>query len=503
MSNVLIVNSTSAETRVALVEDGLITELHIERKRDRGIVGNIYKGKILRVLPGMQAAFCDIAHERAGFLHASDVYSFEEDVAFVEGDNEGQPALPRGRGKNRQTIQQSLKPGQEILVQVAKEPLGTKGARLTSHISLPGRYVVFMPTVSHIGISKRIGSDRERRRLRRIVERERPAGTGFIVRTNSSGVDEDKLVDDMRMLTKLWADVLEKQGRVKAPYLLYEEPDLVIRAIRDLVMADVDAIVLDDESAYKQVKGFVETYMSSFAGEIQLYKESVPIFDSFGIEAEIQRSLSREVGLPSGGSIVLDRSEALTAIDVNTGRNVGHGNASVEDTIFQTNLEAADEVVYQLRLRNIGGLIIIDFIDMDNPRHRDAVYRRLDAALKRDRVPSNVLTISEFGLVEMTRKRTRESLEQFLCEPCPYCESTGFVKSKETVAYEVLREIKRGARALTKKDIFIRANPQVIDVLQRDEKRTIKQLESTFSKKFTLKSDRERHVQDFVLVEKK
>lgn len=498
MSNILVVNSTSSETRVALVEDGIISELHIERARDRGIVGNIYKGKVLRVLPGMQASFIDISHERAGFLHASDVYDFDEDIAmFDEEGSEGKPELARGRGKQRLTIQESLKQGQQILVQVAKEPIGTKGARLTSHISLPGRYVVFMPTVSHIGISKRIESEKERKRLRKIVEEARPPGTGFIVRTVSEGIADDKLRQDMEMLIKLWTEILEKHNRVKAPYLLYEEPDLVVRAVRDLVSADLEQIVLDDKKAYERVKNFIDTYMPGFEGEVKLYQYDEPIFDAYGLEVEIKRSLLREVDLESGGHLVIDRSEALTAVDVNTGKFVGKGSTSLEDTILITNLEAADEVVYQLRLRNIGGLIIIDFIDMEDVKHREKVYRRLEQNLKKDRVTSNALAISEFGLVEMTRKRVRESLQQFLCEPCEYCSSRGYVKSKETVAYEIIREIKRTAPITREKDVYVQAHPGVIDFLRGVEKKMIKDLENSYDKKMHLRSSKDLHIEQF------
>ena len=499
MSNILVVNSTSSETRVALVEDGIISELHLERARDRGIMGNIYKGKILRVLPGMQASFVDISHERAGFLHASDVYDFDEDVAMLDDEAAGgdKPQLARGRGKQRLAIQESLKPSQQILVQVAKEPMGTKGARLTSHISLPGRYVVFMPTVSHIGISKRIGTERERKRLRKIVEEARPPGTGFIVRTVSEGISDAKLSQDMNMLIKLWGEILEKHNRVKAPYMLYEEPDLVVRAVRDLVSADLEEIILDDKRAYERVKNFIDTYMPGFEGQVKLYQYDEPIFDAYGLEAEIRRSLLRKVDLESGGHLVFDRSEALTAIDVNTGKFVGKGNSSLENTILTTNLEAADEVVYQLRLRNIGGLIIIDFIDMEDVKHREKVYRRLEESLRKDRVTSNALAISEFGLVEMTRKRVRESLEQFLCEPCGHCDARGFVKTRETVAYEILRELKREAPIQKPKDLYVQANPIVVDFLRTIEKSMIKDLEGSFDKKIHLRSNKEMHIETF------
>ncbi len=497
MSNLLIINSTRSETRVALVEDGLMAELHIERTRERGIVGNIYKGKILRVLPGMQAAFVDISAEKAGFLHANDVYSFAEDVAVYE-DGGG---LSKGRGKARKTIQDSLKPSQEILIQVAKEPISTKGARLTSHISLPGRYVVFMPTVSHIGISKRIGSEKERRRLKKVVEKARPEGTGFIVRTVSAGISEDKLTNDMEMLIKLWGEVLEKHKRVKAPYLLYEEPDLVVRSVRDLVSADIEKIIIDSKSGFEEVTAFIEKYLPAFEGEVEFYDSEEPIFDAYGVEPEIERSLDREVGLSSGGSIVIDRSEALTAIDVNTGGNIGRGNSSVRETILQTNLEAADEVAYQVRLRNIGGLIIVDFIDMENPRHREKVLKRLVEAFDSDRVPSNIASISEFGLVEMTRKRTRESLQQFLCEPCPTCETIGYVKTKETVAYEIMRKLQREVAFGSKKNLHVKARPDVLDFIRNTEKRALKDIESN-ERKIHFKPGKTLHITEFEVIAK-
>jgi ribonuclease G len=495
MSNVLVVNSTSDETRVALVEDGIISELHIERKRERGIVGNIYKGKILRVLPGMQAAFVDISHERAGFLHASDVYHFDDDFAVFNDETE-EAQVSRGRGKQRANIQDSLDSGQEILVQTAKEPMGTKGARLTSHISLPGRYVVFMPTVSHIGISKRIESEKERRRLRKIVEGFRPPGTGFIVRTVSANVDEDKLIHDMQSLIQQWSEVLEKHGRVKAPYLLYEESDLIIRAVRDLVAVNLDAVILDTVADKERVEDFITKYIPGFEGDIRLYEEAEPIFDAYGIEPEIKGALARKVDLASGGHLVIDRAEALTAIDVNTGKFVGRGN-SLEETILRTNLEAVQEVVYQVRLRNIGGLIIIDFIDMDDSRHREKVYRSLEEALKQDRATTNALAISEFGLVEMTRKRIRESLDQYMCEACEVCEGTGVIMSRETVAYEILRDVHRQALTFGEGHILVEANPVVIDFLRHFEKKALKDLEESLQRVVKLKASSGIRIVDF------
>ncbi len=500
MSNILVVNATSAETRVALVESGILSEIHIERTRERGVVGNIYKGRVIRVLPGMQAAFVDIAQEKAGFLHVSDFYNFEDDVAAIDDDDvEDWPPPSRAKRKREVLIEDVLKEGQEIIVQVAKEPLGTKGARLTSHISIPGRYVVFMPTVSHIGISKRIGTDKERKRLRRLVEESRPKGAGFIVRTVSEGIPEDKLKRDMELLINLWADVLDKSSRVKAPYLLNEEPDLMLRATRDLFTTDLEKLVIDDPRAYERIIQFVEHYMPAMRDAVELYQIDEPIFDAYGIEIELNRALQRRVELPSGGHLVFDKTEALTAVDVNTGRFVGKHSNSQEETIFRTNMEAVDELVYQLRLRNIGGLIIVDLIDMDEPRHREQVYRKLEEALKRDKVTSNALAISEFGLVEMTRKRVRESLVQYLCEPCDHCDGRGFVKSKETVAYEVVREIKREAPVMSQRDVYVRAHPSVIDLLKYTEKHTLKEVESQCDKTLHLQPDADRHIESFTV----
>lgn len=497
MSNLLVVNCTSGETRVALVEDGSISEFYIERHHDRGIVGNVYKGKVLSVLPGMQAAFVDIGQEKAGFLHVSDFYNFSEDIAATDDDNvEDWPPPSRSNRKRHALIENVLKEKQEIIVQIAKDPIGTKGARLTGHISLPGRYVVFMPTVSHIGISKRIGSDRERKRLRRIVDRARPDGAGFIVRTVSENVPEEKLLHDINTLMKMWSDMLEQFGQVSAPNLLSEEPDLIIRAARDLYSPNLERLVIDDERAYDRISKFTEQFMPGLSDSVQLYKDDEPIFDAFGIEIEINRALQRKVELKSGGHLVIDKTEALTAIDINTGRFVGK-SSSLEDTIFKTNMEAAEEIAYQLKLRNIGGLIIIDFIDMDDPKNRDRVYRKLEQELQKDKVTSNTLAISEFGLVEMTRKRVRESLVQQLGEPCPYCEGRGFVKSRETLAFEILREIKRDMLLHNNKHVHVYAHPEVISVLRYKEKQSVRDVEKRWNKKIHLHHDQDAHIEQF------
>ncbi|MFB6350480.1 MAG: ribonuclease E/G [Bradymonadaceae bacterium] len=482
MANSLVVNTTSSETRVALVEDGIISEFHIERKRDRDVVGNIYKGKVQRVIKGLQAAFVDVAQEKAGFLHVSDFYDFSADLKASNQDDDLWPPPSQKDNEDDKQITNVLNENDEILVQVDKEPIGSKGARLTGRISVPGRYVVFMPTVSHIGVSRRINSESERDRLRNVVQEIRPPGTGFIVRTVSEGVSEEKIKRDIDALVDMWETQLGKSQDVDAPYLLYEEPDLLVRATRDLFTSDFDSLIVDDEKAYERVQNFVEHFMPDFEGRIELYEDDEPVFDAYGIETEINRALSREVELESGGHLVIDRTEALTTVDVNTGSFTG--SKSHQDTILKTNMEAAKEVVYQVRLRNIGGIIIIDFIDMEDQSDQNKVYQKLEEELEKDRVTTNALSISEFGLVEMTRKRVRESLVQFLCEPCPACGSRGFVKSKETVAYEIMRELKRKLPVLGEEDIYIHANSNVVDKLRHLEKQMLNELENSYDKTF-------------------
>jgi ribonuclease G len=482
MSNSLVVNTTSSETRVALVEDGIISEFHIERKRDRDVVGNIYKGKVQRVIKGLQAAFVDVAQEKAGFLHVSDFYDFSSDLKASNDGDDLWPPPSQGDNQDDKQITEVLNDGDEILVQVDKEPIGSKGARLTGRISVPGRYVVFMPTVSHIGVSRRINSESERDRLRNLVNEIRPPGTGFIVRTVSEGVSKEKIKRDIDALVNMWENMLDKCQQVDAPYLLYEEPDLLVRATRDLFTSDFDSLIVDDEKAYKRVKKFVDHFMPDFQGRIELYDDDDPVFDAYGIETEIDRALSREVELESGGTLIIDRTEALTTVDVNTGSFTG--SKSHQDTILKTNMEAAEEVVYQVRLRNIGGIIIIDFIDMEDGSAQKKVYNKLEEELQKDRVTTNALSISEFGLVEMTRKRVRESLVQFLCEPCPCCDSRGFVKSKETVAYEIMRQLKRTLPIIGEEDVYIHANSNVIDKLRHLEKQMLNELESSYDKTF-------------------
>ena len=694
MENVLVINAAGGETRVALVENGHIAEYYLDRKRDRGIVGNIYKGKVVRVLPGMQAAFVDIGLDKAAFLYVADVFydpdfsdqefdltegehaerddapaqeqidefeahaeanrgpgdgaaeglietpaplaptHFRSDaepagqaqapvialgtdprapeiaVALTpeasgstarqalleesqngdgdgdngdgddEGDEEGdeaatpaalvaggaatgegadqgsisaprpaQAALQREGGRRRRRrrgrgkapagaaaqpgaqpaavvtgpadkrvpqaqpapkeprrerseggraqaqIQDLLKEGQEIIVQVVKDPIGTKGARVTSHISLPGRHLVFMPTVDHIGISRRIENEKERKRLRDIINRMRPAGTGFIVRTVADGVSEEKLAADIRFLIQEWNEVGKGKDKKPAPVLLHPDLDMVLRATRDLFTHDVGKLVIDDRDEHDRVMKFVENLEGDLKDHIELYTGEEPIFDAYGIEQEIKRALNRKVWLKSGGYLIIDQAEALVAVDVNSGRYVGKKN--LEETITRINVEAAKEIIYQLRLRNIGGIIIIDFIDMDKAQNRDKVFKAMQEALGRDRAKTNVLKISELGLIEMTRKRVRESIGRTLNEPCPYCDGEGQIKSKVTMAYEIFREIRREAQTFNEKTLVVNCHPQVAELLTNEERTELRYLMDFYNKTIQVKSQVSYHQEQY------
>ena len=665
-SSILVINAAGAETRVALIENGNIHEYYLERKREKGIVGNIYKGRVVRVLPGMQAAFVDIGLEKAAFLYVGDVYGdpdFSEEFELTEGEHvehvpevpteqeaeeqevkalaaaeeppapgstaqEGAPpaegaapaaepvaepeaaavepppaasggepppavaqaapasvapegaaapfpapaaappeetaapteappstaaepsAAPapaagqiaarpaeaarearepregrdrdrgrrddrgrhrdgrggrngRGRDEEREgrrpkemkNIQDLLKEGQEVIVQVAKDPIGTKGARITSHISLPGRHLVFMPTVDHIGISRRIDKDAERRRLREIVDRMRPAGTGFIVRTVAESVEAQKLEADIRFLIQVWNEIIRTKDKVGAPALLHPDLDLILRATRDLFTADVQKLVIDDRDEYERILRFVEEQAPHLKAQIELYRGEEPIFDSYGIEQELKRAGQRKVWLKSGGYIIIDQAEALTAVDVNSGRYVGKKN--LEETITKINTEAAKEIVYQLRLRNIGGIIIIDFIDMDKPQNRDKVFKALQDALGRDKAKTNVLKISDLGLVEMTRKRVRESVTRMTSEPCNYCDGKGHVRSKVTVAYEIFREIRRDATSFPEPVLVVNCHPEVARILQGAERDELRYLMDRFNKTIQVRPQQNYHQEQF------
>lgn len=699
--NLLVINVDLRETRVALIEDGIIAELHLERASTRSTLGNIVLGKVTRVLPGMQAAFIDIGQERAAFLHVEDLIRPDDFEAYMAGgkrpdqeendenydepeagavppvpelasasasegelevasdegnldqsngvgvqevegadadsanfeeaaesdltdsepgdavaagfepdgpekdaldsdaddvevfDSTGAPAAPiaaavrseqvdarvtsssevsarsvvvrsatgspvnparprvdapvrpqperseprsfrakrtgrsarqnglgkqrNGRGKqpsrngqrdasrlSRSTpIREVVREGQEVIVQVSKEPIGTKGARVTSHVSLPGRYVVYMPTMDQIGISKRIGSEKERARLREAIESIKPPSGGLIVRTVAEGLTKKQLKADVGYLVRLWEDVAKKrESGGKAPAPLYQELDLVLKTARDLFTDDIEQIVIDDRDQYQRLVRFVEMFMPERAKDVLLYGGDEPIFDAYGIEDEISRTLGRKVPLPSGGYLIIDQAEALTAIDVNTGRYVGKGSKDLEDTLLKTNLEAVEEIAYQLRFRNLGGLIVLDLIDMDRASNREKVRRRLEDLLQKDKAKTTLNRISDLGLIEMTRKRTRESLGRLLHEPCFYCDGTGQLQSKQTVAYEILRQIRRERAFLPGYSVVVNAHPAVIDLMRGEEREAVQEAERKFMRRIELVPRKEYHLEQFDLAGK-
>ena len=640
MSSILVINAAGRETRVALVENGQIAEFYLERKKDKGIVGNIYKGRITRVLPGMQAAFVDIGLDKAAFLYVTDVF-YDPDLSraqfeLTEGEHDEAPDAPeltehpeepegqapvaleaalspetpvegprpdastepaveinddaaepapsplasvadtagnastplaaapeltlvatppaetgpagelartesapateeapaadpaarpepslrgerrarerqryardeRDRGRSRQDdrfksrkparIEELLKVGQEVLGQVSKDPIGTKGARLTCHISIPGRHLVFMPTVDHVGISRRISNEKERRRLREIVDRLRPPGTGFIVRTVAENVPQEKLESDIRFLIGVWNECVSRNEKNPNPGLLHPDLDLILRATRDLFAQDVEKLVVDDRDEYERILGFIGLQDPTLRDRVLLHEGDEPIFDAYGIEQEINRAVQRKVWLRSGGYLVIDQAEALTAVDVNSGRYVG--KKSLEETITKINVEAAREIAYQLRLRNIGGIIICDFIDMEKASNRDKVFKTLQEALGRVKAKTIVLLISELGLVVMTRKRVRESIGRILHEDCSYCEGRGYVKTATTVTYEIFRYIRREAATFKEPTLVINCSMDVAKLLQGEERQELRDLMDRFNKSIQVKAQQHYHREQF------
>ena len=508
----IVINATREETRVALLENKIVTELYIDRKKDRGIVGNVYKGKVVKVLPGMQAAFVDIATEKAAFLYVADVATnIDEFTRFMEEtDGEGNEKLEEDPGELASTpaarpkkgssmsIEELLQEGQEVVVQVSKEPLGTKGPRVTTYVSLPGRYLVYMPTVNHVGVSRRIEDEGERHRLKEMVMKTRKPGCGYIVRTVSQGISEEEFRQDVDFLDLVWQSILQKKEKQPAPTLLHTEVDLIFRTVRDLFTKEVSRLIIDNKQEYEKIRDFVGTYIPDFLSRVELWGKEEPIFDAHGLEIEISKAKGRRVWLKSGGYIVIDHTEALTVIDVNTGRYVG--KRDLEETIFKTNLEAAKEIAYQLRLRNIGGIIIIDFIDMERERNRDKVFNALTEAMANDRAKTHTLRISDLGLIQMSRERTREDLLRILCEPCPYCEGRGYTKSPATICYEIFREIRRIGSSPRDKKIIIGVHPTVANLLYDEERQSVEELEREFHKKIIVKADSNLHVEQYDIV---
>lgn len=487
MANEIVINSTKEETRVAIIEGGQLAELYIERKKEVSLVGNIYKGKVVKILPGMQSAFVDIGLDKATFLHVADVYSdfeypsFGEDIAEIL-----LPPLP---------IEELLQEGQEVLVQVSKDSIGTKGARVTSYITIPGRHLVLMPGVDHIGISRRILDENERTRLKELVGKIRPPGFGLIVRTASEGCAGEEIEKDVEFLMLLWENIQNKKPKVSSPHPLYSDFDIIFRSVRDLLGPEMSRLVIDSESEYKRVVEFVNTYFPKLASKIELYEGDEPVFDFFDIELEIPKILGRRVWLKSGGYIIIDQTEALTAIDVNTGKFVGKGTP--EDTILKTNLEAVKEIAYQVRLRNLGGIIIIDFIDMEKEENRKKLFSAFQEAMSKDRAKSEILQVSELGLIEMTRKRVRESFGRTLCEPCFYCDGKGFIKSPTTVCYEIFRELRKIGLRRKNGKIILTVHPHVADLLYEEEREGLEEIEKEYRFKLIMRADKNFHQENY------
>ena len=512
----IIINVFDHETRVALVEDETIAELFIERKGSRDSTGNIYKGRVQRVLPGMQAAFVDIGLNQAAFIYVDDVIRYDyKDIEEhfscneIEEENDADeapdpdvsyPINTKNDAAQHDNIEDLITEGQEILVQVSKSPIGTKGARITSNISLPGRFLVLMPTSSHVGISRRIEDEGERQRLKDIVtELSQNSSMGYIVRTAGEGVQKEKIAYEMGFLKNLWCNIQKKYQTAGTPSLLHQELNLSLRAVRDLLIQEAEKLVIDSRKDYESVLNFLDTFNPSLRESVELYDGKEPIFDAYNLEGDISRALKRKVWLKSGGYIVIEHTEALVAIDVNTGRYVGKYN--LEETILKTNLEAVKEIAYQIRLRDIGGIIIIDFIDMEKKSNQEKVFSALNEAFTKDRSKTHILPISEMGLIQMTRKRTRKPLTRLLCDPCPYCDGEGYIISIKTVCYSLHREILRYAADMIGSKLTVRVNPDVAEFLHGEENRLIPGLEKTIKKQVIIYPDNRYHMEAFEIIE--
>jgi ribonuclease G len=492
VSEEILINVTPRETRVGVVENGMLQELHVERTSRRGYVGNVYKGRVQRVMPGMQAVFVDIGLERAAFLHASDIVRPPlPDGAELSPSINGNGHMP--------TISELVHEGQEIVVQVVKDPIGTKGARLSTHLSIPSRYLVLLPHARTLGISTRIEDEAERQRLKDVLTPligDNPLG--YIVRTNAEEQSAESLAFDVTYLGKVWRVVQENIAKAKVGERVYEELSLPLRALRDLLNDDIEKVRVDSRETFEKVAKFVHKFMPNLDDRIEHYSGERPIFDLYGVEDEIQRALRKEVPLKSGGYLIVDQTEAMTTIDVNTGGYLGTRN--LEETVYRTNLEAAQAAARQLRLRNLGGIIIIDFIDMTDEEHKRQVIRMLEKGLTRDHAKTTVYPMSQLGLVEMTRKRTTESLERQLCEPCPACMGRGTVKTAETVTYEIFREITRAVRQFNAEKLLVMASPKVVSRILEEESTAVAELEEFISKSIRFQAEEHYSQEQFDVV---
>jgi ribonuclease G len=548
MNKEMIISSTDLETRVAILEDDQVVEVFIERERQRGVVGNIYKGRVSKVLPGMQSSFVDIGLERDAFLYVSEVVNTVEEFERLAGDEddedgtvesgdhvavaaaigevaegEAAEAAPARNGRHERRssssrpgsrdlsrpsreerpqpkIEDLLKEGQEVLVQVVKEPLGTKGARLTSHVTMPGRFLVFMPTVDHVGVSRKIESREERGRLRGIVRefREQHGFTGgVIIRTAAAARSKEDIVSDLAYFHQVWSEIRRKMEGRRPPALLFQEQSLVTKLLRDLLTDDYTAIRIDNEQEHRRVVALVERIMPPLVPRVKLYTKDYPILEEYGVQAEIDKALRSKVWLKSGGYLVINQTEALVAIDVNTGRYVGKRTGRLEDTIVKTNLEAVKEIVRQLRLRDLGGIIVLDLIDMEEKKNRQRVFQEVEKELRKDRSPSKAVQVSDFGLVIVTRKRVKQSLERQLTEPCPYCSGSGSIKSASTICSEILMELRKIGPELDGRGVILRVNPDIARALKEEESAVLRDLEQSLGKPVTIKPDLHLHHEQF------
>jgi ribonuclease G len=559
MNKEMVISSTSHETRVAILEDDQVVEVFIEREHSRGVVGNIYKGRVSKVLPGMQSAFVDLGLERDAFLYVTDVISpteealEDDEIGLAAGSpeplepgagngddsNGGEEAAAVGasvasvtaaggnassaagaskeqgrRGRERPErperqpaagrIEELLKEGQEIVVQVVKEPLGTKGARITSHLSLPGRFLVFMPTVDHIGVSRKIDSRDERRRLRGIVQRFREQSGlpgGIIIRTAASNRSEADITADLTYFEQVWTEIQRKRENERTPAVLFREESLVTKLLRDLLTEQFTAIRIDDDTEYRRVMSLVSRIMPTMVGRVKHYTKDYPIFEEYGVQSEIDKALRSKVWLKSGGYIVINQTEALVAIDVNTGRYVGKKSAGrLEDTIVKTNLEAVREIIRQIRLRDLGGIIVLDFIDMEEKKNRQKVAQAVEQELRKDRAPSKAVQVSDFGLIIITRKRVKSSLERQLTEPCPYCSGTGTIKTSATICYDILTEVRKVSADLDGYSLVLRVNPEIARALKEESRSVFRELEALVGRPVTVRSDEQLHHEQFDLM---
>jgi len=498
----IVVNHTSRERRIAILEKGILAEIFIEREDSPGVVGNVYKGRVTKVLPGMQAAFVDIGLERDAFLYVSDIspgfddYEGPLNLEEVEGGDEIKKRVPKV--DRRAPIQDLVEEGQELLVQVTKEGIAQKGARITSYVTIAGRFLVLMPQVDHVGVSRKIGDARERARLKRFVEKARRHGLGFVVRTVAEGATRQEIEGDVRFLTGLWDDLRREAEKKPAPALAHRELGVLSRALRDYFNSSVTKVVVDSEAAYRKAVDFLRRFDPADAKKVQHYREEMPVFDKYGIQAELDKALRSKVWLKSGGYIVINQTEALVAIDVNTGKFVGRRN--LEDTVLKTNLEAVTEIVRQLRLRDLGGIIVVDFIDMEERKNRRKLNEAFERELLKDRARTKVLQISDFGLVEITRQRTKKSLERLLTRTCPYCGGSGKVKSNSTIIFDVQREIRRLAPSLDGKRLIIRANPEVAAEMELERGVILEGIDSLDGTEVIIRPDPELHHEQFDIV---